>query len=131
MYSDDDFVNAVKKELARARSLFQGSDANNAALVEEVGELSKALMYEPWNCVFAEAVQVAVMAQRLAVEGDGTMREFRNEKVHQNGRRYGPKEFQMPRHKRAFLPPANVRPGSTKKPTAKLNDKTKIVKTAK
>lgn len=131
MYSDRDFVAAVKKELARARSLFQGSDASNAALVEEVGELSKALMYEPWHCVFAEAVQVAVMAQRLAVEGDGTMREFRNEKVHQNGRRYGQAAFQMPRHKRAFMPPANVRPRSIRNRTAKPIDKTKIGKTAK
>lgn len=96
-FTDEAFVDAVKVELARARSLFHGSDASNAALVEEVGELSKALMYEPWNAVFAEAVQVAVMAQRLAVEGDRTMAEFRKDKVHAFGQRYVGRAFEMPR----------------------------------
>lgn len=96
LYSDEQFIRAVELELKRARHLFHGSDASNAALVEEVGELSKALMYEPWSNVFTEAVQVAVMAQRLATEGDPTMADFRNEKVHQGGTRYVGPEFEMP-----------------------------------
>jgi hypothetical protein len=94
--TDQDFVEAVAAELARARAKFPGSEAANAALVEEVGEVSKALMYEPWDFLVKEAVQVAAMAQRLAVEGDQSMAEFRYRKVHDNGRRYMRPEHRMP-----------------------------------
>lgn len=94
--TDAVFLSLVKGELAAARKKFPESGAVNCALVEEVGEVSSALMYEPWNKVVAECVQVAAMAVRLAVEGDPTMTEFRNDKVHENGRRYGGPEFTMP-----------------------------------
>jgi hypothetical protein len=94
--TDHAFLTLVKNELKNARTKFPESNAVNCALVEEVGEVSTALMYEPWNRVVAECVQVAAMAARLAVEGDPTMTEFRNEKVHENGRRYGGPEFTMP-----------------------------------
>lgn len=48
-----------------------------AALTEEVGELAKALLSEPWERVVAEAVQVAAMAIRVAEEGDSTFAEYR------------------------------------------------------
>lgn len=75
--SDKQFADAVQAEVARARKLFPDNEAVSHALTEEVGEVSKALMYESWDNLTKECIQVAAMAQRLAVEGDPTMREFR------------------------------------------------------
>ena len=91
--TDSEFIDAVLAEVKRARSKYPGAGATNAALVEEVGELSTALMYEPFDHVRAEAVQVACMALRLAVEGDATFIAFRWKAVHENGERY-----MKPRH---------------------------------
>lgn len=44
------------------------------ALTEEVGEVAKALLDESPDRVYEEAVQVAVMAMRLATEGDRSLR---------------------------------------------------------
>jgi hypothetical protein len=49
--NDQEFAAAVQKEIARARSLFPGNEATAAALGEEVGEVFKALMYEPWDAL--------------------------------------------------------------------------------
>lgn len=94
--SDAEFVATVAEELKRPRNKFPGSNATFAAFVEEVGEVGKALMCEPWNDLVREAVQVACMAQRLATEGDVTMRAFRNKNVHQFGERHMLKEHLMP-----------------------------------
>jgi NTP pyrophosphatase (non-canonical NTP hydrolase) len=74
---DADFISDLKGELHRARQKFPSNNLLFAALVEEVGELSKAMLewragdtteQEIWN----EAVQVAAMAMRVAVEGDAS-----------------------------------------------------------
>lgn len=67
----------VSAELARARAKFPGNTLQLAALSEEVGELAKALLDHRSGKgtaeeVYAEAVQVAAMACRVAVEGDST-----------------------------------------------------------
>src|SRR5260221_10133985 len=95
--TDDQFLKAVAAEVKRARKKFPGENATNAALVEEVGEVSAALMFEPWYAVCAETVQVAAMAMRLAVEGDSTFEDWRNRVVHQNGTRYVGAKFRMPK----------------------------------
>lgn len=64
----------IDAELMFARAKFPGSNLNFPALVEEIGELSKALLENaqgkvPSEQVFAEAIQVAVMAIRVAEEG--------------------------------------------------------------
>lgn len=64
------FLYAVWNEIQRARKKFPGDNCTLAALVEEVGELSKATFSERAICVYAEAVQVATMAARMATEGD-------------------------------------------------------------
>lgn len=70
------FLLEVENELARARAKFPGPNVNLAALTEEVGELAKALLHiregkaTGWAAVYAEAVQVATMAARVALEGD-------------------------------------------------------------
>lgn len=100
--ADEEFQTAVREEIKRSRVKFPAPDANHAALIEEVGEVAKALMYEPWDNVVKECVQVATMALRLAVEGDATMREFRTLKVHAGSgatmTRYMRPEHMMPGH---------------------------------
>lgn len=94
--TDEEFLAAVLKEVQRARLLFPGANATNAALIEEVGEVSKALMYEPWTSVIQEAAQVAAMACRLVTEGDSTMQDFRWHKVHRGGKCFMRPEHIMP-----------------------------------
>lgn len=79
---ESNFFCAVRDENLNARAKFPDNNAMNAALVEEVGEVSTALMYEPWDRVVKECVQVASMAMRIALEGDWTMKEFRLVHVH-------------------------------------------------
>ena len=75
---DETFYILVEEELQRAREKFPSSILSMTALVEEVGELAKALLhYRAGKCEFShiieEAAQVAVMAQRVAVEGDASI----------------------------------------------------------
>src|SRR5215471_13446166 len=78
---DDQFTEDVLVELQRARRKFPSSYLVLAALTEELGELAQAMLYEragkgnasgkdPKRHVWDEAVQVAAMALRVAVEGD-------------------------------------------------------------
>lgn len=67
----------IHAELERARRKFPGENLNLAALVEEVGELSEALLETRYggpkggfHNIRKEAVQVAAMAVRIALEGD-------------------------------------------------------------
>lgn len=68
-----EFIADVVGEVNRAIVKFPEPDASMCALTEEVGELAKALMDEPRDRVWKEAVQVAAMAARVAVEGDPTL----------------------------------------------------------
>jgi len=45
-----------------------------------VGEVAKAVMDEPLENVWAEAVQAAAMCARLAVEGDPTLEKLRRQR---------------------------------------------------
>ncbi|MCR9139358.1 MAG: hypothetical protein NXI27_25385 [Alphaproteobacteria bacterium] len=76
----DELLQEIKHELARARAKFPGDDVTMLALMEEVGELAKAAFEEPRTNVRAEAVQVAVMAMRVALDGDGTLTAWRKQK---------------------------------------------------
>jgi phosphoribosyl-ATP pyrophosphohydrolase len=73
LIDDDIFAEQVLDEVLRARKLFPGSSGLLAALIEEVGELARALMDESDDEVWTEATQVAAMALRLAVEGDPSL----------------------------------------------------------
>ncbi len=70
----DKFLNDVKEEFKRASDKFPKGDKLDAALMEEVGELAQALLHiqekgaSPAN-VYKEAVQVATVAMRIAVQG--------------------------------------------------------------
>lgn len=61
-------------EIQRAREKFPDAKFLLAALMEEVGELSKALLEESDQCVYAEAMQVATVAMRIMEEGDPSIR---------------------------------------------------------
>lgn len=79
----------IEAELENARSKFPGTEHVMNALTEEVGELAKDLLhlqYEPAkgktaSTVYAEAIQVAAMAIRVATEGDTTFPAYKPEDV--------------------------------------------------
>lgn len=71
--SIDQFLAEVRAEIARARAKFPGNSLQMVALTEEVGELAKALLDEPDENVRREAVQVAAMAARVALDGDASV----------------------------------------------------------
>ncbi|MDG9927461.1 MULTISPECIES: DUF4406 domain-containing protein [unclassified Pseudomonas] len=73
----DVFLEDVRAELTRARAKFPGDRIMGLALAEEFGELIKAMLDEPASCVRKEAVQTAVMAARVVLDGDGSVREWR------------------------------------------------------
>lgn len=61
----------LRAEIARARGKHPGNKHRFAALVEEVGEVARALHDgEPWGRVIEESLHVACAAVRLAAEGD-------------------------------------------------------------
>ena len=70
----------ILAELVRARTQFPGKNVTFAALVEEVGELATATFEESRDRVRKEAVQVAVMAMRMALDGDHTFDDWRKSK---------------------------------------------------
>ena len=70
MITEDEFIEAVRAELVRARTKFPTNDVLMTALTEEVGEVAEAIMDKPRREVILECVQVATVALRIAVEGD-------------------------------------------------------------
>lgn len=70
---------AISDELRRARAKHPTSRVTNTAMVEEVGEVAKALMDEAGFRVREEVVQVAAMAVRLLLDGDEYMQAFRDD----------------------------------------------------
>lgn len=83
------FLAAVEAELWRARSLFPGDRIMTIALAEEFGELAKAMLDESGARVWREAVQTAVMAARVAIDGDSSVDEWRTAKGLDNHRNAG------------------------------------------
>ena len=75
------FLDKAYEEVLRARKKFPSSEGSVAALMEEVGELSQAMMEKPWDEVVAEALQVAAMACRVAIEGDPSLDNVRKQRV--------------------------------------------------
>lgn len=76
----DAFMVEVRAELQRARAKFPGDRIMCLALAEEFGELCKAVLDESRVNVRKEAVQTAVMAARVALDGDSSVREWREER---------------------------------------------------
>jgi len=70
----------IAAELIRARAKFPGKNVTFAELVEEVGELATAPFEESAERVEKEAVQVAVMAMRMILDGDHCFDAWRAEK---------------------------------------------------
>lgn len=65
------FIESVHEELNKATRKFPWPNPNLAALMEEVGELAQAFLQDkPFEEIYKEAVQVATMAARCAIEGD-------------------------------------------------------------
>jgi len=64
------FLADVFAEVHRDRRKFPDPVCLVLALTEEVGELAKAVLEEPADRVRSEAIQVAAVAARIALEGD-------------------------------------------------------------
>lgn len=71
------FLEEVRREFTRATTKFPSSDGAMTATGEEFGELCKAYLDEPREAVRLEAVQLATMAARVAIEGDALMDSYR------------------------------------------------------
>ncbi len=74
---EEAFLGEVLAELRRARAKFPDPSGSICATGEEYGELCKAYLDEPRDRVRAEAVQLATMAAREALEGDPTLDAYR------------------------------------------------------
>lgn len=72
-----DLIDEMIRELARARAKFPGKNVTFAAFVEEVGEVATALFEESRAELRKEAVQAAVMALRIVLDGDHTFDAWR------------------------------------------------------
>jgi hypothetical protein len=78
---DNDFRMAMQVELQELRRTSPGSDLSFCALIRDVCGLARALLQyraeeAAWPQVAAAAIQVAVTAQRIAVEGDPSIRDL-------------------------------------------------------
>ena len=78
---DDAFLDDVAEEVYSARQRFPGSNLVLAALTEEVGELAQAMLKVaagkwPKERIREEAIQVAAMALRVAMEGDPSFTNY-------------------------------------------------------
>jgi len=71
------FLFEVEQEVKRAQKKFPDNNASSMALGEEYGELAKALLSEPWENVYKEAIQTAAMCARVALEGDTALHQYR------------------------------------------------------
>ena len=80
MTKEQEVLDEILEELTRARNKFPGKNVTFAALVEEVGGVATAIFEEPRSNVRKEAIQVAVMACRLILDGDETYEPWRKEK---------------------------------------------------
>ncbi|MBS7810503.1 hypothetical protein [Roseococcus pinisoli] len=80
------FIRDMAAELRRARAKFPGDRIMTIALAEEFGELCKAMLEESAEAVWKEAVQTAVMAARVAIDGDSSVDEWRAAKGLDNHR---------------------------------------------
>jgi hypothetical protein len=76
----DRFLDDVHCELVKARTKFPGRRIMLIALAEEFGELAKALLDESSDRVRKEAIQTAVMAARVALDGDESVDWWRSAK---------------------------------------------------
>jgi len=74
------FLADVAAEIERARSKFPGDNLTMIALMEEVGEVAKAALDESPEALRKEAVQVACMAARMALDGDGSTTAYREKR---------------------------------------------------
>lgn len=72
-------LQALEAEVIRARAKFPDSDYMLAALMEEVGELARAMLEHGYGSAQAreEALHVACVAIRILEEGDRTFRSER------------------------------------------------------
>ena len=65
-------INNLQAETSRARGKFPTNDQLLVALIEEVGEVARAVLEKDFTHARIEALQVATVAMRLVEEGDSS-----------------------------------------------------------
>lgn len=81
-FPEDLTTNAVRAEVVRARIKFPGSRFLLAALMEEVGELARAILQKKdTDAIEREAIQVAAVAVRIIEEGDPAFDELTDDEA--------------------------------------------------
>lgn len=79
---DEASIVSLLAEVSAGREKFPGNNLMLAGLVEEVGELAKALLQRKGRAsVQAEALQVAAVAMRIYEEGDATFADVTDEEA--------------------------------------------------
>lgn len=79
MSAEQKLIDEILAELQNARTKFPGSRVTGLAMVEEVGEVAKAIISESRDAVRKECVQTAVMAMRIVLDGDSSVDQYRAE----------------------------------------------------
>ena len=79
MNTPEDFMRDALIELNHARKKFPSANHSFLALTEEVGELAQAILKVragKWDKlrIYQEAIQVATMAMRVALENDESLK---------------------------------------------------------
>lgn len=78
----EEFLFATDVEYLVATRRFTMPNPNLACLMEEVGELARAMLEKKGQeAIFQEAVQVAAMAMRCALQGDPQFMEAKDASV--------------------------------------------------
>jgi hypothetical protein len=79
---EDESLAALQGEVGNGRRKFPGNRLLLAGLVEEVGELAKALLQREGRAsIEREALQVAAVAMRIYEEGDATFADVSDEEA--------------------------------------------------
>lgn len=72
-----ELLQSIRQEAMQGIESYPDASGLMVALMEEVGELARAMMSETRDRVKDEAVQVAALAIRIAIEGDPTLDAIR------------------------------------------------------
>ena len=86
--NDGDFLTKVSVEVTKSRRKYPSPDALSLAVAEEAGEVARALTKESAERVYDECVDLAIVAMRLATEGDSFIDKYRSDRGLDNTARH-------------------------------------------
>lgn len=72
------FMSDVQKEIESARKKFPSTHCVSLAMMEEAGELVRAMLGQSDEEIYMESVQTVAMVFRMITEGDPSVAEYRH-----------------------------------------------------